>query len=87
MLTTHATARLPFGAPAGLLQAPAVLDPELGPRTAERHSCKRTGSGMVASENHAEDSIRSLTPTQRCPLGRRPWHATEAPAPIWKATA
>ncbi|NKG21034.1 hypothetical protein [Paeniglutamicibacter terrestris] len=64
MLTTHATARLPFGAPAGQTPDPAVLDPEFGPRTAARHSCKRTGSGMVASENHAEDSIRSLASTR-----------------------
>ncbi|MFL4475052.1 hypothetical protein ACIPVK_13735 [Paeniglutamicibacter sp. MACA_103] len=60
--TIHATARLSTGAPAGLLQDPAVLDPGCAAGFAAGLSCKRTGVGMVASENHAEDSIQSLTP-------------------------
>ncbi|WP_411731898.1 hypothetical protein [Paeniglutamicibacter sp.] len=62
MLTTHATARSPFGAPAGLLRDPAVLDPEFAARIAAGLSCKRNGMGMVASENNAEGSIQGLAP-------------------------
>ena len=62
MLTTHATARLPIGAPAGLLHDPVRLDPEFAARFAAGLSCKRNGMGMVASENNAQDSIQHLAP-------------------------
>jgi hypothetical protein len=62
MLPTHATARLPFGAPASPLHDPALSDPELAARTAVGHSCKRTGMGMVASENNAESSGQDFAP-------------------------
>ena len=60
--TTHATARLPFGAAAGPLHDPAALDPEFAVRIAAGLSCKRTGLGMVASEKTAEGSFRDLAP-------------------------
>ncbi|MFJ6416668.1 hypothetical protein [Paeniglutamicibacter sp. NPDC091659] len=62
MLTTHATARLPIGAPAGLLHDPVQRDPEFAARFASGLSCKRNGMGMVASENNAQDSIQNLAP-------------------------
>ena len=49
--TTHATARSPFGAPAGLPRESAQRNHGPAVRCAGWLSCKRTGPGMVASEN------------------------------------
>ena len=60
-LTTHATARLPIGAPSGQLQDPALRDPEFADRD-DALSCKRNGLGMSAAENDATHATEDLAP-------------------------
>ena len=60
--TTHATARSPFGAPAGLPRESALRSRGNAEHRTAGHSCKRTGLGMVASEKTAEGSFRDLAP-------------------------
>ena len=72
MLPTHATARLPIGVPAGPLHDLALLDPEFAARRPwALLQVRRHGNGRLGEQHGGLDS----------------GHATEAPAPIWKATA
>lgn len=58
--TTHATARSPFGAPAGLSRESAQRNHRLAVRRAEWLSCKCAGLGMVASENTVKAPLQGL---------------------------
>ncbi|OIH84597.1 hypothetical protein BLJ79_10710 [Arthrobacter sp. UCD-GKA] len=60
--TTHATARSPFGAPAGLHRESALRSPGNAEHRTAGHSCKRTGLGMVASENNAKSLFQGIAP-------------------------
>ena len=60
-LTTHATARLPLGAPSGQFLDPALRERKLAARD-DVLSCKRNGLGMSAAENDATHATEDLAP-------------------------